>query len=78
MQILSAKTKNPTGSHLVLMFGLGMIGSAIRDSMLEFEYHLMGEMGFDWQNAAQQANAFKLIETACLAYSPPSDRLSVV
>lgn len=78
MQILSTKTKSPTGSHQVLMFGLGMIGSAIRDAMLDFEYHLMGEIAFDWQNAAQQGNAFRLIKTSCLAYSPPPDRLSIV
>lgn len=78
MQILSTRTKSPAGSHLVLMFGLGMIGSAIRDSLLDFEYHLMAEIGFDWHNATRQAKAFGLIETSCLAYSPPPDRLSIV
>lgn len=62
----------------MLMFGLGMIGSAIRDSMLDFEYHLMEEIDFDWQNVAQQANAFGLMESTCLAYSLSLDRLSIV
>ena len=78
MQILSTKTKSPTGSHLVLMFGLGMIGSAIRDSLFDFEYHLMAKIDFDWQDGAQRDRAFSLIETSCLAYSPPPDRVSIV
>jgi nucleoside-diphosphate-sugar epimerase len=39
---------------------------------------LMGEIDFDWHNAAEQAKAFRLIETSCLAYSPPPDSLSLV
>ena len=78
MQILSTKIKSPAGSNLVLIFGLGLIGSAIRDSLLDFEYHLMAKIGFDWQNAEQRGDDFKLIGTACLAYSPPPDRLSIV
>ena len=78
MQILSTKTKSRTGNHLVLMFGLGMIGSAIRDTLLDFEYHLMAKINFDWQDVEQRNSAFNLIETSCLAYSPPPDRMSVV
>jgi UDP-glucose 4-epimerase len=55
-----------------------MIGSAIRDSLLEFEYHLMGEIDIDWRNPSKQGDAFGLIETSCRAYSPPADRLSIV
>lgn len=59
------------------MFGLGMIGSAIRDSLLDLEYHLMAEIEFDWHNAAQRDKAFRLIETSCSAYHHPLDRLTV-
>lgn len=78
MQILSTKTKSPAGGHLVLIFGLGMIGSAIRDSLLDFEYHLMAKIEFDWQDTQQRDSAFSLIETSCLAYAPRPDRVSVV
>jgi nucleoside-diphosphate-sugar epimerase len=60
------------------MFGLGMIGSAIRDSLFDFEYDLMAKIDFNWQDVQQWGGAFSLIETSCLAYSPPPDRVSVV
>jgi len=60
------------------MFGLGMIGSAIRDNLLDFEYHLMAKIDFDWQDVEQRDSAFSLIETSCLAYSPTPGRVSVV
>jgi hypothetical protein len=60
------------------MFGLGMIGSAIRDTLLGFEYHLMAKIDFDWEDAEYRDRAFRLIETSCLAYSPPPDRVSIV
>jgi UDP-glucose 4-epimerase len=60
------------------MFGLGMIGSAIRDTLLDFEYHLMAKIDFDWQDVEQRKSAFNLIETSCLAYFPPPDRVSIV
>jgi len=60
------------------MFGLGMIGSSIRDFLLDFEYHRMAKIDFSWQDSEQRASAFELIKTSCLAYLPPADRLSVV
>jgi len=55
-----------------------MIGSAIRDTLLDFEYNLMAKIDFDWQDAEQRDGAFSLIETSCLAYSPTPDRVSIV
>lgn len=78
MQILSTRKKSPTGSHIVLMFGLGLIGSSIRDFLLDFEYHQMAKIDLSWQDFEQRAGAFELIKTSCLAYSPPADRLSAV
>ena len=60
------------------MFGLGMIGSAIRDTLFDFEYDLMAKIDFNWQDVQQWGGAFSLIETSCLAYSPPPDRVTVV
>jgi hypothetical protein len=78
VQILSTKTKNPADRHLVIMFGLGMIGSAIRDALLDFEYHHVEEIDFDWQDVKQRRNAFNLIESSCLAYASSPQHLSVI
>ena len=68
MQILSTETSSTTGRHLVIMFGLGMIGSAIRDALLDFQYDLMTNIYFDWLDSAQRDSAFNLIEAACLEH----------
>ena len=78
MQILSTKTKLSTNNHLVIMFGLGMIGSAIRGALLDFEYYEVAEIDFDWQSTEKRNAAFSLIETTCVAISPSSRRISVV
>ncbi len=63
---------------MVLMFGLGMIGCAIRDALLDYDYHLTEKIGFHWQDVEQRNSAFRMIESACQAGSPPPDRVSVV
>ena len=78
MQILTTKTQSPGGKHLVFMFGLGMIGSSIRDALLDNEYHLSAKIEFDWQDAEQRKDAFRLIEASYQANSPMPDRVSVV
>ena len=60
------------------MFGLGMIGSAIRDALLDFEYDSIAMIDFDWQDAEQRVSAFSLIETSCLAYSVIPERVSII
>jgi len=78
VQILTTKTQSPGGKHLVFMFGLGMIGSSIRDALLDNEYHLSAKIEFDWQDAEQRKDAFRLIEASYQANSPMPDRVSVV
>lgn len=60
------------------MFGLGMIGSAIRDALLDFEYDSIATIDFDWQDAEQRVSAFSLIETSCLACSAIPERVSII
>ena len=44
MQILSAGSGNNRDSRLALIFGLGMIGCAIRDKLLDLEYRITEEI----------------------------------
>ena len=55
-----------------------MIGSAIRDALLDFQYDLMTNIYFDWLDSVQRDGAFNLIEAACVENQPPMDRVSVV
>lgn len=76
MQILSAR-KDSSACHLVLLFGLGMIGSAIRDALLRSEYRILVDLPFDWQDVGWRARAFDLIQAACIESSLFLSRLSV-
>lgn len=76
MQILRVK-KGSSAGHLVLMFGLGMIGSAIRDALLLLEYRILADLPVDWQDAGRRARAFCSIQAACVECSPSLSRLSV-
>jgi UDP-glucose 4-epimerase len=78
VQILKAKEESDSGLHLVLMFGLGMIGSSIRDGLHKFDFKVMDAIAFDWQKSTQWSEAFKLIEASCKAHHAPVERLSVV
>ena len=55
-----------------------MIGSAISNALLEFEYRLMKKIDFDWHDAEQRGTAFSLIGTSCLSYTPQPGRVSVI
>ena len=78
MQILTSKSSSKPGKQLILVFGLGMIGCAIRDTLLDFDFGLLQEIEFSWHDSEQRNRAFRLIESACLACSPTPDRLSVL
>ncbi len=76
MQILSTRKDSPA-CHLVLLFGLGMIGSAIRDALLRSEYRILVDLPFDWQDMGWREHAFDLIQAACIEYSLFLSRLTV-
>jgi nucleoside-diphosphate-sugar epimerase len=78
VQILRTQSKNTAESHLVIMFGLGMIGSAIRDALLGFEYLIIERIDFHWEDAEQRNSAFKTVEAVCQVYSPSLTRVSIV
>ena len=60
------------------MFGVGMIGLAIRDVLMSFEYQLIAELDFDWDDSEKRTQAFTLIESSYMTYSRTPDRLSIV
>ena len=46
MQVLTTKTTGTAGRHLVFMFGVGMIGSAIRDALLDNGDYRLGRLAW--------------------------------
>lgn len=78
MQILNSKGPDTNGNHLVLMFGLGMIGSAIRNALFDFEYKLAEKIDFDWQDSERRHKSLSRIDRICVSNSQPSTRISIV
>jgi UDP-glucose 4-epimerase len=70
---------SPPGAseHRVLMFGLGMLGSAIRARLQEAHYTISADIPFPWQQEAGWKAAFASIGQRLANRSPP-ERLSVV
>jgi UDP-glucose 4-epimerase len=76
MKILIKKSVSGD-SHLVLLFGLGMIGSAISNALLRMEFQLLADIPFDWHDDLQLTDAHHAIESACLPYAKTPDHLSI-
>lgn len=62
--------------HLVLLFGLGLIGSAICNALLRLDFHLLADIPFEWDDDLQVAVAHNSIEAICKSYSQSSVYLS--
>lgn len=62
--------------HLVLMFGLGMLGTSVRSCLAEARYVSESSIDFDWSAPASWAGSLSQIAEHCLAKSGPG-RLSV-
>ena len=75
MKILIA-TQNPKEHHLVLVFGLGLIGSAIAKALLQLEFQSLADIPFDWQDDSQMADTRSIIESFCLRISKRPGRLT--
>jgi nucleoside-diphosphate-sugar epimerase len=69
-------TRNSTEHHLVLLFGLGLIGSAICEALLRLEFKSLADILFDWQDDSQMADARDFIESVCLRNSRMTVRLT--
>lgn len=65
MKILISRPEFPD-THLVLVFGLGLIGSAISHSLSRLGFQQLTNVSFDWQDSGQMANAQDAIEATCL------------
>ncbi len=77
MKILISTQGGPQ-THLVLLFGLGLIGSAISNALLRLQFRLLAHIPFGWQDNLQMADAHGAIESACLPYANKFGRLSFV
>lgn len=62
----------------MLVFGLGMIGSSIREKLLELEYRQLSAIDFDWQTSAKWGESLGQVAADCSAHTPPVTRLSVL
>jgi len=69
---------HPREQHLVLHFGLGLIGSAISSALLRLDFKLVSNVHFEWTNNQQFADALKLIDSICFPYSENLNHLSIV
>ena len=65
MQVLTHGTGNSAPEHAVLIFGLGMIGNAVRDSLLRLGYRVIREIDFNWHDERKRTLAYSEIATAC-------------
>lgn len=65
-------------SHLVLLFGLGLIGSAIYKALLRLDFRLLADIPFEWHDDLQMEDAHRVIESLCEQYSQSCIRLSFV
>lgn len=65
------------GSHVVLLFGLGMIGSAIRDALRRLEYQAAHQIPMDWADAERLERAFEAIRRTCLGLVSSPARISI-
>ena len=77
MQILSPGSGADAAGPLVLAFGLGMIGGAIRHSLLRLGYEVRHDIAYDWNDAGQRTEAQQLIAAQCRATAPTNSRLSI-
>ena len=78
MQILTFRSGHCPESHLVLCFGLGMIGSSIRDGLNNLGFGNGKDIDFNWQNPASWNASFESIRSECHKTSAKPSRLSII
>jgi len=77
MQFLERSDDGRGESQLVLMFGLGMIGTAIRNALVTLGYEPLADIHYDWSHAQRRQAASRQIEQTCRSVGPIS-RISVI
>lgn len=78
MQILNHRSAQTSSNSFLLVFGLGLIGSATTRAAQRLGYRIECNLDFDWTDSRQQAQAFEAIETACHHPSSAPEKLAVV
>ena len=70
---------DPGGNcRVVLLFGLGMIGVAIRDALTRSGFRCFQRVRMDWADHGLRSNAFARLRRLCLDAGLEPDRVSVV
>ena len=60
------------------MFGIGLIGTAIRDSLFDLEFESAAIIDFDWQDAKKRTSTFTSIASVCVEHTQEGGYLSFV
>jgi nucleoside-diphosphate-sugar epimerase len=77
MRIL-INTQASQESQLLLLFGLGLIGSAISSALLRLDFRLLADIPFEWHDDLQISDAHSAIESLCQTYAQSGVQLSIV
>lgn len=77
MRVL-VNTHAPQERNMVLLIGLGLIGSAICDALQRLDFRLLADIPFEWHDNLQVADAYTAIESICETYTQSCTRLTFV
>lgn len=76
MQILVRSSSNER-PHVSVLFGLGMIGTAIRESLMRLQFTPVVRTPVDWNRAGGLSEVVKLIRSHCQGLRPSPRWLSI-
>ncbi len=78
MQLLSSSQGGQAGDSQVLVFGLGMIGSAVTRGLRRLGFQQQLTLPFDWHSEQQRIQSFEHLERVCTAPGKAGGKFSVV
>jgi len=78
MQILKFNSQELTEKSYVLVFGLGLIGSATSRALQYFGYGMQRTISINWHDREALKSIFEQIKTECFGNSLSLDKLAVV
>jgi nucleoside-diphosphate-sugar epimerase len=76
MEVLTCEQKG-RDPGIVLMFGLGMIGTAIRDALIRLQYRIAARLPFNWDEPQLQVDSLECIARLCHELSSRATTISI-
>lgn len=77
MEILSNSANRKKCEHLVLMFGLGLIGGAVKKALLTLGYRTEVQIAYGWGDPGQREEGLGIAEGFIDGVGPSAGRVSV-